>query len=155
GGMPRYPEDYHDFMSDDRFNYAPYNYVLTPSRRISAFSSVIYRIIDSVNLHAKTTFTHRESVNQAAPEPLFVGAEGGSGTRLDQLSIDATNPYNPFGFSFTPADPYGVLRRPLEAGPRRFEQTVNTFYLAGGFDGTYKIGNQPFVWDTTVAYSIN
>jgi iron complex outermembrane recepter protein len=155
GGMPRYPEDYHPFTAADRFNYSPYNLVLTPSRRISAFSSVIYRFTDSLNFHGKTTFTHRESVNQAAPEPLFVGPEGGTGTNMDLLSIDAANPYNPFGFSFTPRSPYGVLRRPLEAGPRRFEQTVNTFYVAGGLDGTYTFGDKRFIWDTTVAYSIN
>lgn len=153
--MPRYPGDYHTFTSKDRFNFAPYNLVLTPSERISAFSNIVFRFSDFLNFHAKTTFTRRQSVNQAAPEPLFVGPDGGTGTRMDMLRIDASNPYNPFGFSFEPSSPYVVTRRPVEAGPRRFEQTVNTLLLSAGLDGKYEIGGQPFIWDTTFTYGIN
>ena len=35
--------------------------------------------------------------NQAAPLPLFVGPDAGNGNLLDRISIDATNPFNPFG----------------------------------------------------------
>ncbi|HET8937772.1 MAG TPA: TonB-dependent receptor [Polyangiales bacterium] len=154
---PRFPGDYHGFGNSDRFNFAPYNLVLTPSERIGAFTNIVYRVTDMLNLHAKAAFTRRQSVNQAAPEPLFVGPDGGTGTRMDTLRIDASNPYNPFGFSFEPdpMHPYVVTRRPVEAGPRRFEQTVNTLYLSAGLDGKYTIGDQPFIWDTTFSYGIN
>ena len=156
-GMPTYPDDFRDFTDTDRFNFAPYNLVMIPSRRVSAFSNIIYRITNSLNLHAKTVYTLRESVNQAAPEPLFVGPAGGTGTRMDELSVHATNPYNPFGFTFDAASmPYAILRRPLEAGPRRFEQTVNTLYMAGGFDGKFSLGERrEWIWNTTVAYGVN
>lgn len=157
--MPSFPDDFHMFDDPDRFNFAPYNYALIPSRRVSAFSNIIYRITDSLNLHARTAYTMRESVNQAAPEPLFVGPEGATGTRLDTLSVDVTNPYNPFGFTFDATDMqnrFGIYRRPLEAGPRRFEQTVNTFYLAGGFDGDFSLGERRnFIWNTTFAFGVN
>ena len=156
-GSPIYPDDYHAYdRTKDGFNYAPYNLLLTPSRRISAFSSLIYHLTDAVNLHAKVSFTRRESANQAAPEPLFVGPEGGNGNRVDRIAIHETNPYNPFGITFDPAtNPFVVTRRPLEAGPRRFEQTVNTLYASGGFDGSFHIADRPFSWDTTVAYGVN
>lgn len=154
---PMYPGDYHGYSSQkDGFNFAPYNLLLTPSRRINAFSTLIYHLTDVMNLHAKAAFTRRESANQAAPEPLFVGPEGGTGTRLDRIGIDASNPYNPFGITFDPStNPFVVTRRPLEAGPRRFEQTVNTLYVAGGFDGKFHVADRPFTWDTTVAYGVN
>jgi iron complex outermembrane receptor protein len=155
--MPSYPDDFHEFRDpQDRFNFAPYNFVMIPSRRVSAFSSIVYRITDALNLHAKTSYTLRESVNQAAPEPLFVGPEGATGTRLDRLSVDASNPYNPFGFTLDAGSPYTILRRPVEAGPRRFEQTVNTLYMSGGLDGHFSLGKRhEFIWNSTVAYGVN
>jgi iron complex outermembrane receptor protein len=148
--------DYHVFDDPDRFNFAPYNLMLTPSQRMGAFSSVTYKVLPRFQFHGKASFTHRESVNRAAPEPLFVGPEGGNGNRVDRISIDATNPYNPFGFTFDPAtNPFVVTRRPIEAGPRKFEQTVNTFYVSGGLGGDFDAGPQKFYWDATVAYGVN
>ncbi|MEZ4362405.1 MAG: TonB-dependent receptor [Kofleriaceae bacterium] len=156
-GVPNVATDYHDWdNSKDRFNFAPFNLMQTPSRRLSLFSGITYRLPHKVNFRGKASFTNRESLNQAAPEPLFIGPEGGNGNRLDRISIDATNPYNPFGFTFDPtSNAFVVTRRPLEAGPRRFEQIVNTFYLSGGFDGTVDIGDRHLLWDATVAYGIN
>jgi iron complex outermembrane recepter protein len=154
-GNPMYPRDYHDFASVDRFNFAPYNLVLTPSRRMGVFSAVAYKLASNVNLRTKGSYIHRESVNQAAPEPLFIGPEAGNGNRLDTISVDATNPYNPFGFTFNAAtNPFVITRRPLEAGPRRFEQYVDTFYLSAGLDGTIDKAKN-WTWDATVAYGIN
>jgi iron complex outermembrane recepter protein len=159
-GAPTMPSrsDFRDFESPaDRFNFAPYNFVMIPSRRMSAFSSIIYRITDALNFNGKAVYTLRESVNQAAPEPLFIGPQAGSGTRTDTLSVSADNPYNPFGFTFDAVNsPYAILRRPLEAGPRRFEQTVNTFYVSGGFDGNFSLGERRnFIWNSTVVYGVN
>jgi iron complex outermembrane receptor protein len=154
---PRYPADYHDFASSDRFNFSPYNLVETPSQRLGAFSSVTYKLLPEINIRGKASFLNRQSVNQAAPEPLFIGPQAGNGNRMDAIKVDVTNPYNPFGFTFDPAtDPtYVITRRPLEAGPRKFEQTVNTFYASGGFDGHFDVGKQRFTWDTTLAYGLN
>jgi iron complex outermembrane receptor protein len=154
-GTPLFPRDYHDFTASDRFNFSPYNLVLTPSRRMGVFSGVTYKLTDRVNLRGKASYVNRQSLNQAAPEPLFIGPEGGNGNRMDRIRIDATNPYNPFGFTFDPAtNPFVITRRPLEAGPRRFEQNVNTFYVSGGLEGTF--GEQKrWSWDTTLAHGIN
>lgn len=148
---------YVPFTDEMRFNFAPFNLVQTPSQRINAFTHVSHKLLPNVSLRGKASFTNRQSVNQAAPEPLFIGPGGASGTRMDTLRIDVTNPYNPFGISFDPADNpnYVVSRRPLEAGPRKFEQNVNTFYVAGGVDGHVNLGSQRLNWDATLAYGLN
>jgi iron complex outermembrane receptor protein len=148
--------DFHPFTVADRFNFAPYNLVQTPSKRLGLFSSVRYKLHDRVSFFGKATFTNRESLNQAAPEPLFVGPESGNGNRLDRISIHATNPYNPFGFTLDAAtNPFFIARRPLESGPRRFAQTVNTFYTSGGLAGNFRVAKQRFDWDVTMAYGVN
>ena len=155
-GNANYPTDFHDFTAADRFNFAPFNLMQTPSKRLSMYSSVTYKLAPRVSFHGKASFTNRESLNQAASEPLFIGPEAGNGNRLDRISIDVTNPYNPFGFTFDPAtNTFVITRRPLESGPRRFEQTVNTFYVSGGLDGNFDVGKQRFYWDATVAYGVN
>jgi iron complex outermembrane receptor protein len=154
---PRYPTDYHDFANADRFNFSPYNYIETPSQRMGAFSQVTYKLTPDINIRGKASFTNRQSVNQAAPEPLFIGPGGGSGNRLDHISIDATNPYNPFGFTLDANSNLDVVaRRPVEAGPRTFEQTVNTWYVSGGLDGHFNTDDtHRFNWDATVVYGVN
>jgi iron complex outermembrane receptor protein len=153
---PVFPDTYHPFGPTDRFNFAPFNLVETPSQRISAFSTVTYKLSSEINVRGKASFNNRQSVNQAAPEPLFIGPAGGSGTRMDNISIDKTNPYNPLGFTLSANDPgFFLARRPLEAGPRKFEQNVNTFYTSGGLDGKFDVGGQRFNWDATLAYGLN
>ncbi|HEY6177862.1 MAG TPA: TonB-dependent receptor, partial [Kofleriaceae bacterium] len=156
GGMPVYPRDYQAFTDDNRFNFSPYNYVETPSQRMGAYSELTYKLTPMINIRGRASFTNRQSVNQAAPEPLFIGPAGGNGNRLDTIKIDASNPYNPFHFTLDPAtNDYVVTRRPVEAGPRHFEQNVNTFYVAGGADGHINVGEQRFNWDATAAYGVN
>jgi iron complex outermembrane receptor protein len=155
-GLASYPGDFNEFDVTDRFNFAPYNLLLTPSRRLGLFTAVTHALAPRVSFHGKASFTNRESLNQAAPEPLFIGPEAGTGTRMDTIAIHATNPYNPFGFTFDPAtNPFVVTRRPIEAGPRRFSQNVNTFYVSGGLGGDFDVAGQRFYWDTTVAYGVN
>ncbi|HET7505873.1 MAG TPA: TonB-dependent receptor, partial [Kofleriaceae bacterium] len=154
--VPAFPSDFHSFHNNDRFNFSPYNLVETPSQRLGAYSAVTYKLSREVNIRGKASFMNRQSVNQAAPEPLFVGPDAGNGNRLDHLSIDATNPYNPFGFTLDANSNLSVVtRRPVEAGPRKFEQNVNTFYTSGGLDGHFDVDGQRFNWDATIAYGLN
>jgi len=106
---------FHEFSTDDRFNYAPFNYVLTPSRRFGAFTQAQYKITDNTAFNAKILYANRNSKNQAAPEPLFIGPEAGNGNRLDRIVVDSTNPYNPLGFSLDASTDYFIGRRPVAA----------------------------------------
>jgi len=147
----------HPFTNDDRFNYQPYNYAETPSERVSVFSALTYKLTSMINIRGKASYVNRKSVNQAAPEPLTIGPGAHNDSRLDRISVDVTNPYNPFGFTFDPATDsgYQIDRRPVEAGPRTFEQNVHTFYTSGGLDGQFDVAGRRFSWDATVAYGVN
>jgi iron complex outermembrane receptor protein len=148
-GMPTIG-DFHPWVGSgpdsDRFNFAPYNLLLTPSERKSLFVQGNYKITDNINWNVKGTYTQRESVNQAAPEPIFLGSEAGTYGLGDFVAIDATNPYNPFGMTIGP-DGTLVGRRPLEGGPRVFTQEVDTRYFSTGLNGDFGIGDRNFFWD--------
>ena len=146
--------DFQAWSNADRFNFAPYNLLLTPSERKSLFAQGTYRITDHVSWNFKGTYTRRESVNQAAPEPIFLGSEAGTYGLADSVAIDATNPYNPFGFTITP-DGTLIARRPLEGGPRIFSQDVDTSYFSTGLKGDFNIGERLFFWDVNFVSSEN
>ena len=52
---------------------------------------------DNVSINVKGLFNNRQSTNRAAPEPIFVGPNAGTGGLADTISISALNPFNPFG----------------------------------------------------------
>ena len=139
----------------DRFNYQPFNLLLTPSERRSLFTNMTYDLSDGVEIHFKALFNNRKSANQAAPEPIFVGPYAGTAGIADTISIAANQRWNPFGILLDPATNFGwVTRRPLEVGPRMFNQDVNTYYFNVGLKGTLHAGNG-LAWDINYANSDN
>jgi iron complex outermembrane receptor protein len=155
GSNPAYPGDFKAFTTADRFNFSPFNYILTPQERISFMTQVTSEISDSIQFRGKALYNNRQSVNQAAPIPLFIGPFGGNGNRVDTISIDVTNPFNPLGFTLDGSGMgpgYGVFRRFFEAGPRHFEQNVDTYYVSATFSGD--LGENWF-WDVSGYWSRN
>ncbi|MBD9370141.1 TonB-dependent receptor [Xanthomonas sp. XNM01] len=150
-------DDYHCFTSADRFNFAEYNLVLTPSERKGLFGQFRFDISDNVQLYVKALANRRESTNQAAPEPLFLGPEGGTGNPLaDGIFISAANPYNPFGFDLDSADNLIMIgRRPVEGGARVFDQKVDTRYVGAGLVGSFQAAGRGWYWDVNAMYSSN
>jgi len=147
---------YHNWSDDDRFNFAPYNKLLTPSTRKAIFTNMTYTINDNVEAYVKGLFNNRQSTNQAAPEPIFVGPYSGTGGLADTISISGLNPYNPFGVDLNAASNFGwVTRRPLEAGPRVFNQDVDTWYFGGGFRGNFEVLGSNYKWDVNFVDSAN
>ena len=161
--MPRYdPEDpcgsgddYHPWSNEDRFNYAAFNLTLTPSQRLSLFSTVEHRFTDSVNATVRFLYNRRVSLNRAAPEPLWLGPLAALGGYLDQVVVSADNPYNPFGFDIGNTPDSLATRRPLESGPRIFEQTVDTLYVSSTLQGTFSALARTFDWDANLVHSVN
>jgi iron complex outermembrane receptor protein len=146
---------YHQFTNADRFNYAPFNLLLTPSERKSMFARVSFDISDNVTFYAKGLFNNRKSSNQAAPEPMFVGPGAGTGGLADTISVSALNPYNPFGIDLNAASNFiYVTRRPIEVGPRLFEQNVDTWYANVGLEGSFG-DTRRFHWDINAISSEN
>ena len=150
-------DDFHDFTTADRFNFQPFNFIMTPSQRFGIYAQGETHLTDSASFYLKGLFNNRRSTNQAAPEPLFIGPEAGNGVGnlLDVTSISRLNPYNPFGFDLNNATDFVVFRRPVEGGPRVFTQDVNTFYFGGGFRGDFQFASRDFAWDVNAAWSRN
>jgi iron complex outermembrane receptor protein len=148
--------DYHPFTNADRFNFAPLNLLLTPSQRKALWTSFTYDASDDVQLYAKGLFNTRSSTNQAAPEPIFIGPVAQTGGIADSISVSHLNPYNPFGIDLCAvasptcgdgtANFFGITRRPLEGGPRIFNQDVDTWYFSAGLKGTLHVLNG-LSWD--------
>src|SRR5699024_6198161 len=141
-------DDYHCFGSADRFNFATYNMLLTPSERTGAFGQYRFHFNDRLQGYAKALFNRRESVNQAAPELPVLAPDAVTGHPLaDGIFVSAPKPYNPFGLHLVsvddPATPENeanlvmIGRRPVEGGARVFEQQVDTTYFGAGLEGTF------------------
>ena len=150
--------DFKAFTTADRFNFAPYNYLLTPLERFGGFVNIRQEINPDTHFTVKFLANRRNSKNQAAPLPLFVGPDAGNGNLLDRITIDASNPYNPFGTLYSGLNldntPNGdtpnysfIGRRLVEGGPRRYSQRVTTYYGTATLDGNFGIGGNAWYWD--------
>ncbi|HET7558231.1 MAG TPA: TonB-dependent receptor [Rhodanobacteraceae bacterium] len=156
-GVQDFPGGYHHFTTADRFNYAPYNMLLTPSERSGFFAQTDYKVTDNIDWYMRGLYNTRKSVNQAAPEPIFLGqAFCFLIDRCYTVSVDATNPYNPFGFTLDSSSPdMGIGRRPIEGGPRIFTQKVDTRYFATGLTGNFNWGDRVLYWDVNAVRADN
>ncbi len=149
-------DDFKPFVTADRFNFMPFNYLITPSERLGFFTQLTHEITDDVSFRAKAVFNNRKSVNQAAPIPLFIGPEAGNGNRMDTIGVHVSNPFNPFGFTLDPAtNPFFLGRRFFEAGPRHFDQNVDTYYVSGTFEGQFDLADRTWFWDANALWSRN
>ncbi len=154
-----YPTDFHNFTTADRFNFAPYNLLLTPNKRDAVFASTRYQLTDDITWYVRGLYVQRNSKNQAAPEPIFLGPGAGTGGLADTVGVDVTNPYNPFGYTLNPDPVNGNLiligRRPIEGGPRIFSQTVNTWEFATGLTGSFSWNDRDYYWDVNYSRGSN
>ncbi|WP_443019208.1 TonB-dependent receptor domain-containing protein [Sphingomonas sp.] len=160
-GRPSYPADFKNFTAADRFNFAPYNYLLTPSERYGAFLNFKQALTDNINMRLKLVYNHRYSRTQAAFLPLVIGPDAGNGNLLDAISVDATNPYNPFGVTLSSGANGGasnysfIARRMVEAGQRTFTQNVDTMSTTLTFDGSFEVAGRKWYWDVNGVYGVN
>lgn len=150
-------DGFHCFATADRFNFASYNMLVTPSERAGVFGQFRFRFSEDSSGYVKALVNRRESTNRAAPEPIFLGPEAGTGNPIaDGIVISRLNPYNPFGFDLDSSSNLILIgRRPTEGGARIFEQQVDTHYLAAGVEGRFGLGGRDWFWDVNLATSRN
>ncbi|MGE5626261.1 MAG: TonB-dependent receptor domain-containing protein [Bacillota bacterium] len=144
--------DFRPFVShganSDRFNYAPFNYVLTPEERYSTYFQGYTDLADNLTFKADMMYSHRDSHQQAAPEPLFFAS---SSINID---IPANQKYNPFGFDLNTASNLGLLgRRMIENGVRAYHEKEDVFRINGGFEGYFTMGGEEWDWDGGYIFS--
>ena len=139
----------------DRFNFAPFNYILTPSERIGAFATWSQEMTNTLEFRFSLTYANRRSANQAAPLPLFLGQDAGNGTILDDTIVDVNQIYNPFGFELNSTTYSLITRRMIEAGPRHFEQEVETWDGRFTLAGESRVFGRTWFWDANIAVAQN
>jgi iron complex outermembrane receptor protein len=149
-----FPTDFVPFGTPTRFNFAEYNLMLTPNERKSLFGQGRFDFSENVTGYVRMLYNQRESLNQAAPEPIFLGPGNGN-FWMDNIVISASNPYSPFPFDLDASNINLVARRPVEGGPRQFYQDVDTWYFGGGLEGTWDFGDNGYFWDLNYARSAN
>ena len=151
------PADYRGFVTADRFNFAPFNYLQIPLERFGMFGRLRYELADDVTFSVKTLWNRRESKNQAAPLPFGIGPTSGLTPVLSSIVVSASNPFNPFGVDLGGANNNvgAIFRRFLEGGPRRFEQTVETAYGVATLDGKLGLLGREWFWDVNASYGRN
>ena len=152
------PGDFRAFSSpSDRFNFQPFNYLQVPLERMGAFANLRYEVSDAVNFSVKTLYNQRQSKNQAAPLPFGFGPTSGLTPVLSNIVVSATNPFNPFGVDLGGSNNNvgAVFRRFLEGGPRRFEQSVDTYYGVATLDGEFGAAGSRWYWDVNASYGKN
>jgi iron complex outermembrane receptor protein len=148
-------DDFHAFALEDRFNYQPFNHLVTPNERVSVFGKAEYDISDNVMFRVLASFNNRKSQGRAAPVPLFFGPGGGSTPYMVNVIWPADHPFNPFGIDLDSSNIEFFGRRPIEAGPRIFNQDVDTWYVSAGLDGTFQIADRSMFWDVSAIWSEN
>ncbi len=148
-------DDFHRFTLDDRFNWQPFNHLVTPNERLNLFAKAEYDVTDHVMFRVLASYNNRKSQGQAAPVPLFFGPDSGSTPFLVNLVWDADQQFNPFGMDLGPDNLVFAARRPIEAGPRIFNQDVNTWYVSTGFDGQFTVSDRELFWDVSAVWSEN
>jgi iron complex outermembrane receptor protein len=155
-GRAPVPGDFRPFAgAPDRFNFAPFNFQQIPLERYGGFLNLTWEVADSVNFRLRGLYNRRNSSNQAAPLPLFVGPDAGNGNLLDTIVIDETNPFNPFGVTLGPGNLAFIGRRVVEGGPRRYNQEVDTYYGSATIDGGFQLFGNDWYWDVNGVWAEN
>lgn len=147
------PADFQPFNpATDLFNYAPYNYLLTPAKRTALYVQGERFLSDNLTLHFTGFYNDSRSAQQVGPSEISIGAQ-----TSNPISVSATNPYNPFGFDLTStgANPDLLLlaRQPVEAGSDNFTQDEQTLYFNAGLDGQFALWQRNFNWSLDGIYS--
>lgn len=107
----------------NRFNYADYQYNLTPQERMTFAGQMEYDLTDNVTAYVEGLYVKRNSSQRLAPPPLVVPNTTG-------FIVSADNPFNPFGEDVL------LFRRLADVGSaREYKQETNTYRFVFGLKG--------------------
>lgn len=160
---PGTTDDFGDFVATGSdpdlfpFNFAQFNLLQVPLERTNIYGFAEHDLTDDIQLYLRAMYNNRKSTNRAAPEPIDINA-GSTSAFLSRLVIPADHPFNPFGIDLDPQDPdiaSDIRRRPLEVGPRIFDQNVDTWLISGGFQGEFRVASRDIFWDINGIYAEN
>ena len=164
--------NFRDFQSPgDRFNFAPLNYLVTPSERTSLFVQGHYDLADNLTFNSMAIYNHRVSQQLLAPNPTDIGSSGSNQVNGQPIQISGKNPFNPFGVDLVGSSATGASapacltvvphtcdeltgldRRSIELGNRVINQDVGYFAFRGGFQGYFNLLGSEWDWDLGYNY---
>ena len=140
-------------LPGDYYDFAPINYLQTPSMRQYLWLLGGYDLTDRTSFFVEALVHHRDSQQLLAPTPyLSFDPSGGAPVLADgEPGIPADNYYNPFGVDLE--WPNVVLRRFSESVGRRFSEDVKTQWYVAGLRGS--VGDSTWSWELSADYGRN
>jgi iron complex outermembrane recepter protein len=131
----------------DGYNFAPFNYLVTPFERHSLFTQGRYDLFDNISFSGHALYTDGQSKRLLAAEPLVFGTIGSNVFR-QAIAVPIASAYNPFG-----ADVTAVQRRMVEVGERIADRRTQTYRAGGEFTGSFGVGDRLFDWNVGGSYT--
>lgn len=140
-------------------------YATGPSERVGLFGRVSYEVADNLSARVEALYSWRNSLQLFSPPLLDIRGSNG-------FQIAANQAFNPFGtangvpvanalaFGADPSVPaasraaFRVQRYLPEVGNRGSEQTINTYRVAAGLDGTFELAGE-WRFDAFASFSKN
>lgn len=150
---------------EDRYNFAPDNYLLRPLERVQFSALGHLDINDYLTMYSELYFMENRNEWQQAPNAGGLQTSGApSGTYLipdyavNPVLFPATRQFlidNPAAF-----DPDGdgtaeiiqTGRRSVETGPRNYKYDRTSYNTTVGLKGSFEAGNSTWDWDTFFQY---
>ncbi len=154
---------------EDRFNFAPLNYLLRPLERIQFTSLAHFDVSENVTAYTELAFMDNRNEWQQAPNAGGLQTSGAPrGTYLipdyanNPVLFPATRQFLVDNAAFFDADENGVLdgtaaiistgRRSVETGPRNYKYDRTSYNATVGLKGDFEAGNRTWTWDTFFQY---
>ncbi len=138
----------------DAYNYNIHNYIQVPQKRANAFVMGSYNLSDNVTAFANAFYNRTRSSGSNAPNTASVAR---ATSNSPGFSIQADNPINPFGVTFSqgilPGQPnsgYGFRVRLTGQGLRIQEYATDSEQVNAGFRGNF--GQSSWTWNASVNY---
>lgn len=166
------------WTSANAYNYAPANYLLTPSEQWYAYTQGHYRFNSHLEFTTNVLYNDETAQTALAPNPLFLGSFGSDNKSNGiMLGISSTNPYNPFGVDLNPYNPgtpgfqtwcglYGTAtcstqadslyflgRRMIESGYRISTYNKVTYAFNAGLKGDFRMLGHSWEWNVHYEYA--
>lgn len=141
------PADFNPFTNNDRYNFAPVNYLQQPSERRNAFLAARFDITDNASAYARLSYTQRVSDQQLAEVPLTINNSGSAGPQW-AMFVDADNVFNPFDTQIN-----SVSHRSFAVGPRNPNYDYSTLASMVGIEGSFTIGEKFWDYDVYAQYN--
>jgi len=150
---------------EDRFNFAPLNYLLRPLERVQITGIAHYDVNDYLTAYTELAFMDNRNEWQQAPNAGGLQTSGAPrGTYLipsyatNPVLFDATRQFlidNAAIFDPTNSGTATIVqtgRRSVETGPRNYKYDRTSYNALAGLKGDFEAGGKQWSWDTFFQY---